>query len=77
MHEGGFDASVMDCMSKYKEYDKSMKEIYTDLYKMGIITTQRITSKKSNGLDSATLQVLDDDRNRIYDAFERIQKASN
>lgn len=47
LEEAGLDAVVMDCLSKYKEYDHSMKEIYTLLYKMGIITTQRIPSKKT------------------------------
>ncbi len=72
LEEAGLDAIVMDCLAKCKEYDRSMKDVYTSLYKMGIISTQRIPPKKSQGLDSSTLQLLDDDRNRVFDSFERI-----
>jgi hypothetical protein len=39
LSEIGFVAAVPDTIKIYKLYDASLKELYTDLYKIGIVPT--------------------------------------
>eukprot|EP00347_Sterkiella_histriomuscorum_P011047 403373953 len=79
LQEKNLDGILQDTLSTYKIYDICVKEIYTELYKMGIIPIQRIALKKVAQAEPVKVQFAasDEERNKIFDGFEKITKATN
>jgi hypothetical protein len=52
----------------------SLKEVYSDLLRLGVVPTNRIPTKKS-AFDPTSVQVtlFDADRNSLFASFERVQ----
>ena len=46
LEEKRFDIFANDMVTNFKLYDKSIKELYNDLYKLGVVPTQKLTISK-------------------------------
>ncbi|CDW90671.1 UNKNOWN [Stylonychia lemnae] len=78
LQEKGFDSYIMDVMNNYHLYDLCIKELYTELYKMGVIPPQKISLRKKQIEEQKThFELYDDDRNKVYDIFEKVSKTTN
>ena len=78
LQDKGYDTIVMDAIKNYQIYDSSIKELYSELYRIGIIPPQKIPLKKKQAEEQKThMDILDVDRNNMYDVFEKISKATN
>ena len=65
----------MEAAKKHREFERAWAELHPYLTKIGVLAHCRITSKKGGGVTS--LQVTDEDRNKIFEVFEKVMKVAD
>lgn len=65
---------MFDVPSNHTVSFQALKDVYTDLLRLGVVPTNKIPTKKS-AFDPTSVQVtlFDADRNSLFTNFERVQ----